>query len=383
MALAATPLTIPAGQTNLTIPVTINGDAAFEGNESFSLNLTGITNATPVTLTGTGTILEDDQQPTTTTITGDTPDPSVTGQSYAVSVTVAAQSTSPTGMVNVSDGSASCTITLATATPPTSTGSCNLTSTSAGAKTLTASYSAASTAFGNSSGTTAHQVNAASTAISVVGPTRSRINQPTTFTFALSVTAPGAGSPAGTVTLSSGAASCTVTVPTATPSCALSFNALGSRTVSAAFAPSNSSYAASSSSGAGNAQTLVYAQSDLAVTKSDAISVYANGDLIVYTVTVRNNGPDTAANIRVLDSVPAGLSNVSWSCDASGGAVCAPTGGSGKSFPGITADMFQRRTSLIRLDAASCAKSEPIVRAFSQVEGLDAHGRSVSIRGEA
>ncbi len=57
-----------------------------------------------------------------------------------------------------------------------------------------------------------------------------------------------------------------------------------------------------------------------------------------------------------------------------------PTGGSGKSFPGITADMFQRRTSIIRLDAASCAKSEPIVRAFTEVEGLDAHGRSVSIR---
>lgn len=57
-----------------------------------------------------------------------------------------------------------------------------------------------------------------------------------------------------------------------------------------------------------------------------------------------------------------------------------PTGGSGKSFPGITADMFQRRTSIIRLDAASCTKSEPVVNAFSQVEGLDAHGRSVSIR---
>ena len=57
-----------------------------------------------------------------------------------------------------------------------------------------------------------------------------------------------------------------------------------------------------------------------------------------------------------------------------------PTGGSGKSFPGITADMFQRRTSIIRLDRESCAKSEPIVRAFSQVEGLDAHGRSVAVR---
>lgn len=57
-----------------------------------------------------------------------------------------------------------------------------------------------------------------------------------------------------------------------------------------------------------------------------------------------------------------------------------PTGGSGKSFPGITADMFQRRTSIIRLNRESCAKSESVVSAFSQVEGLDAHGRSVSIR---
>lgn len=57
-----------------------------------------------------------------------------------------------------------------------------------------------------------------------------------------------------------------------------------------------------------------------------------------------------------------------------------PTGGSGKSFPGITADMFQRRTSIVRLTPEACAKSEPIVRAFSEVEGLDAHGESVSVR---
>lgn len=57
-----------------------------------------------------------------------------------------------------------------------------------------------------------------------------------------------------------------------------------------------------------------------------------------------------------------------------------PTGGAGKSFPGLTVDMFQRRTSLIRLSRESCALSEPVVRAFAEVEGLDAHGHSVSIR---
>lgn len=57
-----------------------------------------------------------------------------------------------------------------------------------------------------------------------------------------------------------------------------------------------------------------------------------------------------------------------------------PTGGSGKSFPGITADMFQRRTSIVRLGREACANSEPVVRVFSGIEGLDAHGASVAIR---
>jgi histidinol dehydrogenase len=58
-----------------------------------------------------------------------------------------------------------------------------------------------------------------------------------------------------------------------------------------------------------------------------------------------------------------------------------PTGGAGKSFPGLTVDMFQKRTSIVRLTPEACALSEPIVRVFSQIEGLDAHGLSVSVRG--
>ncbi|WP_038167232.1 histidinol dehydrogenase [Verrucomicrobium sp. BvORR106] len=54
-----------------------------------------------------------------------------------------------------------------------------------------------------------------------------------------------------------------------------------------------------------------------------------------------------------------------------------PTGGAGKSFPGLTVDMFQKRTSIVRLSKEACAKSEPIVRVFSEIEGLDAHGLSV------
>lgn len=60
-----------------------------------------------------------------------------------------------------------------------------------------------------------------------------------------------------------------------------------------------------------------------------------------------------------------------------------PTGGSGKSFSGIRADQFQRRTSIVRMDQEAVRKSEGYVREFARVEGLDAHGASVSIRARA
>jgi len=57
-----------------------------------------------------------------------------------------------------------------------------------------------------------------------------------------------------------------------------------------------------------------------------------------------------------------------------------PTGGAGKAFAGLTAEQFQRRTSIVRYDEASLKKSLPIIETFCAVEGLDAHGRSVSLR---
>jgi histidinol dehydrogenase len=57
-----------------------------------------------------------------------------------------------------------------------------------------------------------------------------------------------------------------------------------------------------------------------------------------------------------------------------------PTGGAGKSFAGLTADQFQRRTSIVRFDEDSLRKSLPYLQTFSEIEGLDAHGRSAAIR---
>lgn len=57
-----------------------------------------------------------------------------------------------------------------------------------------------------------------------------------------------------------------------------------------------------------------------------------------------------------------------------------PTGGAGRSFSGLRADQFQRRTSIVRLDKKSVEKSLPVVLEFARIEGLDAHGRSTAIR---
>lgn len=57
-----------------------------------------------------------------------------------------------------------------------------------------------------------------------------------------------------------------------------------------------------------------------------------------------------------------------------------PTGGAGVSFPGLTADMFQRRASLVEYAKPALRKSLKAVQVFAKLEGLDSHGRSAEVR---
>jgi len=57
-----------------------------------------------------------------------------------------------------------------------------------------------------------------------------------------------------------------------------------------------------------------------------------------------------------------------------------PTGGAGASFAGLTVDQFQRRTSVVEYSAVALRNALAPVAQFAAVEGLDAHGRSASIR---
>jgi histidinol dehydrogenase len=57
-----------------------------------------------------------------------------------------------------------------------------------------------------------------------------------------------------------------------------------------------------------------------------------------------------------------------------------PTGGAGASFPGLTVDQFQRRTSVVEYSRAALKKALPAVKKFAEMEGLDAHGKSAESR---
>lgn len=63
VAMSLTAQTIPAGQQTYTFDVPVNGDIELEPNESFFVNLTNITGATPGDVQGTGSIANDDVAP--------------------------------------------------------------------------------------------------------------------------------------------------------------------------------------------------------------------------------------------------------------------------------------------------------------------------------
>jgi histidinol dehydrogenase len=59
-----------------------------------------------------------------------------------------------------------------------------------------------------------------------------------------------------------------------------------------------------------------------------------------------------------------------------------PTGGAARMFNGLTADDFRRRHSFVEFTREDLAETCAAIQTFAEVEGLDAHGRSASVRFE-
>ncbi|ONG41042.1 hypothetical protein BKE30_06350 [Alkanindiges hydrocarboniclasticus] len=70
---------------------------------------------------------------------------------------------------------------------------------------------------------------------------------------------------------------------------------------------------------------------DLAIDKTGTSGV-TQGNTVSYSIKVWNKGPATASSSTFTDTVPTALTNVSWSCSASGSAVCGTASGSGNAI---------------------------------------------------
>ena len=187
---------------------------------------------------------------TTTTITGNSPDPSVAGGAVKVDFTVTSGGGTPTGNVTVTDSasSASCTATV-------TTGTCNITLTTAGARTLTATYAGDTNFAGSASTGTSHTVNKASTTTTITGNSPDPSVAGGAVKVDFTVTS-GGGTPTGNVTVtdSASSASCTATVTTGT--CNITLTTAGARTLTATYA-GDTNFAGSASTGTSHTVTLV------------------------------------------------------------------------------------------------------------------------------
>ena len=143
--------TVAAGTCDLTLTTA--------GARTLTATYAGDANFASSTSAGVGHTVT--QAATTTTITGVTPEPSLVGQAVTVAFSVTSSGGVPTGDVTVSDGTLSCTGTVAA-------GSCSVTPLTPGPETFVATYAGDANFLGSTSAPVTHTVNLAP------GPTSSR-----------------------------------------------------------------------------------------------------------------------------------------------------------------------------------------------------------------
>lgn len=142
-------------------------------------------------------------------------------------------------------------------------------------------------------------------------------------------------------------------------------------TVSHAYATTGSYRVAvrvSDGAGAVDTQSMVVtvraAVADLGVTLDDGVESARAGEVLHYTLTVANQGPDAIVGATVTTTLSAQLENIAWSCIASGGASCAA---SGSGNVADSADLPAGSHAVYTIDATVVAGADAPIESHASV----------------
>jgi uncharacterized repeat protein (TIGR01451 family) len=93
-------------------------------------------------------------------------------------------------------------------------------------------------------------------------------------------------------------------------------------------APAGINDPTSSNNSAADSSSIVL-QADLRISLTRTTDPVVAGSPVSYTIVVSNTGPSSASSVPVVQTLPAEITNLSWSCTATGAGASCPANGSG------------------------------------------------------
>jgi hypothetical protein len=257
---------LPATTCSLT-PTSI-GPRTVTASYGGDVNYLASSNTTPLTVVGAAT----------STALASAINPSVYGQGVTFTATVTGNA--PVGTVDFFDGATPlCSAVVLAAAQATCTSSTLSTAT----HSITATYSGDAGNAASTSTPLAQVVEPAATVTSVGAPGPITLGQSVVVTATLAVSAPGTGTPTGTIGISDGQVTCSIVLPA--EACSLTPTTAGVRTITASYA-GDANFTASS----GSASLTVDASATGTALTSD-INPSASGQSVTFTATVTGNAP--------------------------------------------------------------------------------------------
>lgn len=322
------------GGGNLGAPVTLSGGAASLTTSALnpgSHNITAIYSGDGQFLGSTGSLPTQTVKGTTTTALGSSLNPSTFGQSVTFTATVTANPPAggtPTGTVQFQDGGntlgAPVTLSSGTATLMTS-------ALTAGSHSITAIYSGDSQFVGGTGSLPTQTVNKANTT-TAVGSSANPSTFPNSVTFTATVTAsaPGAGTPGGTVTFKDGSTTLgTGTLVSGAATFTTNALAIGSHSITGVYGGDVDFNSSTSPVLTQTVNGTVGATADISVTVTHLPNkpVFVIGSVLTATVTVTNNDATNDATVALnFNSIPGAIEIDSVSPQA--GVSCTNSGSS-------------------------------------------------------